>query len=154
MERLKSILIILVLIAGFLGYSYFNYNKRRKAVDAVEEYRKTNNLVQIWHFREMHLNIFDKIIADKSQFNFIFVNASSVKKINNKHYWVQFSSWKNAQKLETLSHYTLDREDETFKITINDLFWVPEDRDTLNLDEIEGTVFEITDNWIKDYKNQ
>ena len=108
-----------------------------------------NNFKRIWNFREAHFNIFDWIIADKSQLSFVFVNAEMLKKESNTDYWIQFSSWKNPQDLESLTNYTLQRQGDKFQITVSDLFWVPTDKDSLTVNEIQGTVFEIVDNWVK-----
>lgn len=83
--------------------------------------------------REMHLNIFDRLLEDKSQFNFVFVASDDIEKKDNENYCVQFSTWTDAKKLETKTNYTLERENDTFKIKINDLFWVPIDYDSLNI---------------------
>jgi hypothetical protein len=148
MKRIKTTIIILTLIGAFLGYSYYNYSIRSKALDAVEKYRQKNNLVQIWHLKKMHLNVFDFFIEDKSQFNFIFINADNIEKTNNNNYWVQFSIWGDAQRIETLTNYFLDRKKDNFLITINDLFWVPTDIDTMSKMEIKGTIFEIVNKWV------
>ena len=154
MERLRTIIIILILLGAFFGYSYYNYNGRANAVNAVEEYRKENNLTQIWHFREMHFNVFDWLLDDKSQNSFIFVNSNVIKKEDNENYRVQFCNWKDAQKLETMTNYTLERTGDKFRITVNDLFWLPTNNDSLDSKEAKGTIFEIVDNWIKnEYKD-
>jgi hypothetical protein len=149
MKTIKSILPILIVLILFLGYSYYNYSKRAKAVDGVESYMNKNNFKRIWNFREAHFNVFDWIIEDKSQFNLIYVNADMLEKETNENYWVQFSSWKKPEDLESLTNYTVKRQGDKFQITINDLFWVPTDKDSLTTGEIKGTVFEIVDNWIK-----
>ena len=154
MERFKTIIIILILLGLFLGYSYYNYNNRAKAVKEVEEYRKKNNLTQIWHLREIHFNVFfDWLLKDKSQCDFIFVNTDAIYKRDNENYKVDFSRWRDAQELETLTNYTLERNKNKYKITINDLFWIPTARDSLYEKEIKGTIFEIVNDWINnEYK--
>jgi len=153
-ERLKNSILVLILLGVFFGYSYYNYSIRRKAVNAIEEYRIKNNLIEIWSYREMHFNIFDWLLEDKSQFNFIFVSADLIEKKDNKDYWVYFSSWKDAQNIETLTNYKLERNKDKFRIAINDLFLQPTERDSLNINEIEGTVFETVDNWVREEYKQ
>lgn len=150
MNRLKSILPVLALLIAFLGYSYYNYSKRAKAVNAVQAYMDKNNMKSIWHFREAHLNLFDWVIEDKSQFNFIYVNEDLLKKRSCTDYWIQFSSWKNPQDIETLTNYTVKRQGDNFNVIMSDLFWIPNDKDSLTSEEINGTVFQIVDNWISE----
>jgi hypothetical protein len=134
----------------FLGYSYYNYDNRRKAVDTVEEYRKKNDLTQICHNREMHFNVFDWFIEDKSQIYYVFVNAVGIEKNDYSKYWVQFSRWKDPQDLKTLSNYMLERKKDDYYITTYDLFWMPTYHDSLDIKEIKGTVFETVNDWIRD----
>jgi hypothetical protein len=152
MERLKLFGIFFLVIATFLGYSYYNYHNRSKAIDVVEAYTKKNHLSQISFYREAHFNLFDYLIGDRSQFGYVFVDSNTFKKANNLNYWVQYSSWKDPQHLETLKSYTLRRNDNKFQIIANNLFWLPVSKDSLNLNEIKGTTLETVDTWIKSVK--
>jgi hypothetical protein len=89
----------------------------------------------------MHLNLFDWVIADKSQFGFVFINPSLIKKRDSNNYWLQFSSWKDPQELETLQNYTLEKHNDKLKIIINDLFWIPRNKDSLNTSETKKNNF-------------
>ena len=150
MERLKKSLIALGVIGIFVVYSYFNYNIRREAVNKVEEYGKEVGLTKIFWLREIHFNLFDWLIEDKTQNNFIFVKKKLIKIKNNNNYFVPFSNWKNPQKNETLTNYTVEKQNRNFKIVIYDQFWNPVDKDSIIENNIKGKIFEIVDNWIKE----
>jgi hypothetical protein len=149
MSKPKIFLIIIIIICIFLGYSYYNYNNRAKGIYAVEEYSKINNLTSIWHLRELHFNIFDWILGDKTQFNFILVSKKSIRINSNENYWILFTSWKDPQKQETLKNYLVNRNNEKFYIIIHDSLGLPIERDSLYEKEISETIFEVVNDWIK-----
>jgi hypothetical protein len=153
MEKIRPYLILLGIISAFLLYSFFNYSLRRKAVNKVENYSKEAGLTKIFYLREMHLNPFDFVIEDKTQNSFIFVDKSSIKLNDTNNYYVSFSNWKEPENDETLTNYTLKRENNIFKITFHNSTMKQIDKDSILSSEIEGKIFEVVDNWIKnDYK--
>lgn len=146
-EKIQIAGVFILFLASFLGYSYFNYKQRADAVDIYEQSRQKHNLTEIFYFRHERFNVFDWVLGDKTKVNTIVVKQ--IKKIDNSHYWVQFSSWKDLRDLETLSNMYLTRDNEIFRISVNDVYWIPTSEDSLHVDEIDRTVFEVVDKWIK-----
>ncbi len=149
MERFKSIIIIIGIIILIFGYSYYRYQKRNKGIKAVNEYCEKNNLIKVFYLNETNFNIFDKLLENKSQINFLLINSKSVEKKDNNKYWVQCSQWLDPQDMKTLTNFLVNRNEDNFEITILDLYGKPSDYDTLSINEIKGKIFEIIDNWIK-----
>jgi len=149
MERVKTYLTLFLLILSFLGYSYYNYNKRAKAIKTVEVFQQHQNFKRIWHLKEGHFNIFDRILGEKNQYDFIFISPGTSFYSNDNKYWVHACSWSDPLNAKEIYYYTIKRDSNLIKVWYNDLFWVPQDSDVLIIDEIKGTEIERVDNWIK-----
>jgi hypothetical protein len=149
MKLLKIVLIISIIISAFVGYSYYNYNKRSKYLNAVESFKRKNNLTEIWYIREGQFNIFDWLLQEKTQKYFIFINEELTSKLDNSNYTVYCVQWKEPNDPSTLKNYVVRREGKIFHIDIKNIFNLQLRSDSLSIDEVKGTIFEVVDGWIQ-----
>lgn len=146
MRKLKPILIVLALISLVLSYSYFNYKKRDKALTSLEQYCKTNGLIEVFHLRELQFNVFDWLIKDRTQISLVLVDPESFEK-DNTNYSIYMEFWQNPKDLSTKRNYELIKEDDKFIIHHFDLFRTPNGVDTLNIND-NRTYFHDVNDWV------
>jgi hypothetical protein len=148
----KNILILLGALFGFLGYSFYNYNKRKNAMDGVDEYKQKYKLTEIWNYSEMCLNPFDLILGDKTGFSFHFIDETTFEKTDDKNYSIMFSHWSRPDNPESLKQYNVERTNDIFKINEFDNSNIQ--TYTLNVTKITRTPFEIVDDWVKGHNKK
>jgi hypothetical protein len=146
-EKYLSLLVLLVLI---IGYHYYNYANRRNALDLVEEFKSKNELTQIWHNREIHDNIFDFLLGEENEFNFLFVQKRTVSYTDRKKYKIEAVAWQYPTDLNSFRRLVISRDYDRYIIASfrEDYSFVG--MDTLTKHQIERTWCEVVDGWVRD----
>jgi len=147
--RFQTIGIFIGLVVAFLCYSYYNYNNRSKALRLVEVFRTKERLTTINYFREMHFNVFDVLISDKSQTDFLEIDTNTIIKKDSNNYEVSFTNWKTPEDINSKFNYRVQRINDKLFITIKNIFWVTKNRDTLSTGNLKRTIFDIVNNYVK-----
>lgn len=139
-----------MLLVLIIGYHYYNYANRRNALDLVEKFKSKNELTQIWHNREIHDNIFDFLLGEENDFNFLFVQKNSVSYTNGKKYKIEAVRWQYPTDLNSLRRFIISRDYDRYMIATfrEDFTFVG--LDTLTQDQIDETIFVTVDGWIQD----
>jgi hypothetical protein len=113
-ELSKKIILFSGIIIAFLCYSYYNYNRRSKALELVEIFRKKNHQTSVSWYRDMHFNVFDYLISDKTQLAFIQIDTATIYKKDNSNYELDFTSWKDPIDFNSNINYGLKRVDNRY----------------------------------------
>jgi hypothetical protein len=91
-------------------------------LETVEIFRKKNRQITVSFYREIHFNIFDCLVGDKTQFAFIQIDTNTILKKDNFNYELDFTSWKDPIDFNSDVNYGLKRVDNKFLITVKNMF--------------------------------
>ncbi|MCK6650144.1 MAG: hypothetical protein L6Q66_10865 [Bacteroidia bacterium] len=152
MKYLKVVLVILIVLSFPLGYSYFNYSKRSKSLDFINSEIREKGLIKISFFKEFHFNIFDWILEDKSDNFIIALDPHSIRRDDGDSYSVRFVRYDDPRDINTFTNYTLERTKVKYYYMISDFMWDPIKQDSFLLNEINGSLFQCIDIWMKKNK--
>jgi hypothetical protein len=79
----------------------------------------------------------------------MFLDTSNFFFENQTHYTAYVQKWIEPCDLSTKYNLSFERKEDIFLITGYDLMWLEEYKDTLLISEIDNTIFEVTDEWIR-----
>lgn len=155
-DALQAILGFLLLIIGFLAYSYYNYYQRSKAIHALRKFQSERNLIEIFSFRHGHLNVFDNFLGNKDQFNIIMIDTASLI-VAPEYKAITVVSWAEPDDISTVRFYRLQFNANDVYATPHDAFLTPlvYEIDTIKREEIKGydfIIIGVVGQWLEENK--